>query len=79
MNLSNGLCLSATYDAAFDRHLISLDEDYRLIFAPSLKDYYTNNAFKEQFEKLHGKRIAMPTKFLPSQELLAKHREHLVQ
>ena len=79
MNLSNGLCLSATYDAAFDRHLISLDEDYRLIFAPALKEYYTNNAFKEQFQKLHGKQISMPTKFLPSQELLAKHRERLVE
>ena len=79
MNLSNGLCLSATYDAAFDRHLISFDEDYRLIFAPALKEYYTNNAFKEQFQKLHGKQISMPTKFLPSQELLAKHRERLVE
>ena len=27
----NALCLSATYDAAFDRHLISFDEHYRLI------------------------------------------------
>jgi putative restriction endonuclease len=26
---ANGLCLSATYDAAFDKHLISLDEDYQ--------------------------------------------------
>ena len=79
MNPENGLCLSATYDAAFDRHLISFDEDYRLIFAPSLKEHYTNEAFKEQFQRLHGKRITMPVKFLPSQELLAKHREHLVE
>ena len=78
MNPENGLCLSATYDAAFDRHLISFDEDYRLIFAPSLKEHYTNEAFKEHFQKLHGRKIAMPTKFFPSQELLAKHREHLV-
>ena len=78
MNPENGLCLSATYDAAFDRHLISFDEDYRLIFAPSLKEHYTNEAFKEQFQRLHGKKITMPIKFLPSQELLAKHREHLV-
>ena len=77
MNPENGLCLSATYDAAFDRHLISFDEDYRLIFASSLKEHYTNEAFKEQFQRLHGKRIAMPIKFLPSQELLAKHREQL--
>ena len=78
MNPENGLCLSATYDAAFDRHLISFDEDYRLIFAPSLKEHYTNEAFKEQFQKLHGRKIAMPIKFMPSQELLAQHREHLV-
>ena len=77
MNPENGLCLSATYDAAFDRHLISFDEGYRLIFAPSLKEHYTNEAFKEQFQRLHGKKITMPIKFLPSQELLAKHREQL--
>ena len=77
MNPENGLCLSATYDAAFDRHLISFDEDYRLIFAQSLKEHYTNEAFKEQFQKLHGRKIAMPIKFMPSQELLAKHRDFL--
>lgn len=78
MNPENGLCLSATYDAAFDRHLISFDEDYRLIFAPSLKEYYTNEAFKEQFERFHGKKISMPVKFFPSQDLLAIHRSNLV-
>ena len=77
LNPENGLWLSATYDAAFDRHLISFDEDYRLIFAPSLKEHYTNEAFKEQFQRLYGKKITMPIKFLPSQELLAKHREQL--
>ncbi len=78
LNPENGLCLSATYDAAFDRYLISLDEDYRLIFAPSLKEHYTNAAFKEQFCKIEGQKIIMPKRFMPSQEFLAKHRECLV-
>ena len=77
MNPENGLCLSATYDAAFDHHLISLDEDYRLILAPCAKEHYTDEAFKEHFAKLEGKRITMPVRFLPSQDLLAKHREFL--
>lgn len=77
LNPENGLCLSATYDAAFDRHLISFDEDYRLILAQSLHEYYTNQAFQEQFKKLEGRRIAMPIKFSPSQKLLAKHREQM--
>ena len=78
MNPENGLCLSATYDAAFDRHLISFDEDYRLVIAPCAKEHYTDDAFKEHFVKFEGRKINMPTKFLPSQKLLSKHRDLLV-
>lgn len=46
LNLENGLCLSATYDAAFDRHLISFDENYRLIVSKAIKDHYTDAAAK---------------------------------
>ncbi|MFA6814953.1 MAG: HNH endonuclease signature motif containing protein [Lentisphaeria bacterium] len=77
LNPENGLCLSATYDAAFDRYLISFDEDYRLIFAPSLKEYYTNKAFREYFSKQLGQKIMMPKRFMPSQTLLEKHRRLL--
>lgn len=77
MNPENGLCLSATYDAAFDRHLISFDDDYRLILAPSLKDYYTNEAFRKYFVNLQGKKIILPNKFLPSKRLLELHRKQM--
>ena len=77
MNPENGLCLSATYDAAFDRHLISFDDDYRLILAPSLKEYYTNEAFKNFFVSLQGRRITLPQKFLPSKKLLELHRKQM--
>ena len=77
LNPENGLCLSATYDAAFDRKLISLDEDYRLILAPALKKYYTNKAFQAQFKSLAGKQITLPKRFLPSQSLLSQHRRQM--
>lgn len=77
MNPENGLCLSATYDAAFDKHLISFDEDYRMIVGKEIRNYYTNDAAKEYFDKYEGKRIIMPVKFLPSQKLLEKHRNLL--
>lgn len=78
LNPENGLCLSATYDAAFDRHLISFDEDYRLILSPSMREHYTSEAFKTHFRKYEGKQIALPSKFLPSQEYLEQHRGKLV-
>lgn len=79
MDPENGLCLSATYDAAFDKHLISFDEDYKMIVSKEIKDYYTNEATKEYFEKFDGKQIILPQKFMPSQKLLERHRELLVR
>ena len=77
LNPENGLCLSATYHEAFDAHLISFDEKYRLVVSKSIKDHYTSVAVKSYFTKREGKKIIMPIKFLPSQTLLAKHRELL--
>lgn len=77
LNPANGLCLSATYDAAFDRHLISFDENYRMILSPALKDYYSNEAFKTQFMAFEGKQISIPKRFCPDQEFLKKHREKI--
>jgi putative restriction endonuclease len=75
MNPSNGLCLSATYDAAFDRHLISFDDDCRMILSPVLKDYYTNEAFKANFLKREGVALSNPCTHAPDMKLLEKHRE----
>ena len=75
LNPENGLCLSATYDAAFDRHLISFDEHYRLVVSKAIKDYYTDAAAKSYFLDREGQKMSLPTKFLPSQSLLEKHRE----
>lgn len=70
----NGLCLSATYDAAFDKHLISFDDDYRMIVSKEIKDYYTNEVAKEYFYNFEGKKIQMPERFMPSKKLLERHR-----
>lgn len=78
MNPENGLCLSATYDAAFDKHLISFDDDYRMIVSKEIKEYYSNETVKEYFANYEGTQIMMPSAFLPSKKLLAKHRELLV-
>ncbi len=71
----NGLCLSATYDAAFDKHLITLDDDYRIIISKEISRYYTNESVKEYFLKKEGDKIALPSSYLPSKEYLKKHRE----
>jgi putative restriction endonuclease len=78
MNPSNGLCLSATYHAAFDRHLISFDDDYRMVLSNRIRDYCTREVCANYFMKFEGTQIRLPSRFLPDRELLAKHRSKLV-
>lgn len=78
MNPENGLCLSATYDAAFDKHLISFDDDYRLIVSKEIKDYYTNEVTKKYFGSFEGKRMILPSLYMPSKKLLEKHRSLMI-
>lgn len=78
LNPENGLCLSATYDAAFDKHLITFDESYRLVLSPVLKDAYTSEAFRTHFRNFEGKIIQLPSIYKPSQNFLEKHREELL-
>lgn len=78
MNPSNGLCLSATYDAAFDKYLISFDDDYRMVLSNYINDFCTKEVCNEYFKKLEGVQLALPSRFLPDKKLLEKHRENLV-
>ena len=78
LNPENGLCLSATYDAAFDKYLISFDNDYRMIVSPYIRDFYTNDTAKEYFERYEGKQLVLPYKFIPNKEFLSKHRAKVI-
>jgi len=71
----NGLCLSATYDAAFDRNLISLDDDYRMIVSNDIKEHYSNESVTEYFLSKEGMEIMLPAKYKPGKDYLAVHRD----
>lgn len=71
----NGLCLSATYDAAFDRNLISLDDDYRIILSKDIKEHYTGESVKRYFLNKEGEKIKVPALYRPHKDYLAKHRD----
>ena len=77
LNPENGLCLSATYDVAFDRNLISFDDDYKMVVSRYIKDFYTNEVAKEYFKKYEGKQLMMPNKFYPNKDLLRRHLNKL--
>lgn len=76
LNPSNGLCLSAIHDRAFDRGLITFDDRFRLVLSPQMVE--RGDAFiGTAFTPFAGKQIALPSKFAPDLDLLAHHREHI--
>ena len=75
MDPRNGLCLSATYDAAFDRKLISFDDDYRLILSKSIRDHLHSESLQTHFLSREGQRMEWPGRFRPLRAYLECHRK----
>lgn len=76
LNPSNGLCLNALHDRAFDKYLITIDaDDYTIKVSTKLKTKQANESMQHNFFALDGKSIVLPDKFLPDRELLKKHNE----
>lgn len=73
----NGLCLNALHDKAFDRGLITLDEEYRLIYSRLLHESLTIDCMNQFFKPYEGKSIHFPLRFRPDQECLQKHRDQV--
>lgn len=77
LNPRNGLCLAQTQDAAFDRGLITFDEDFRLVLGSYLREHLTNEALERNFFVYEGKQIQMPDKFRPDSDFMQKHRNEI--
>jgi putative restriction endonuclease len=75
LNVRNGLCLSRLHDAAFDRGLISFDDDLRLLLSKRLRDELPQQAVKENFAAYEGKALDLPDdSVLPDLAFIAAHR-----
>lgn len=75
LNPSNGLCLSALYDRAFDQGLITFDEEWRVVLSAQLKR--TEPAMQHFFHPIEGQKIIMPERFHPAPQLMQQHRERV--
>lgn len=73
---TNGLCLSATFDRLFDTGLMTIDADFRVMFAPYVL-LSEDAAIKKYFSNLQGNRICLPQRFRPAADRLAWHRENV--
>lgn len=77
LNPSNGLCLSAIHDKAFDSHLFALSDDWRVVLSGPIKQ--SKDAFlREVFWPIDDKQIELPERFKPDPILIEKHRRTML-
>ena len=77
MNPSNGLCLNALHDRAFDRGLITVRPDGVILVSDELKQRAATCKESAFVIGCDGEKIRMPDKFIPTAEFLDYHNREI--
>jgi putative restriction endonuclease len=77
LNPENGLCLSSTFDKAFDKGFIGVDYDNTVLLSSKLKKYSKTEYYSSEFEKYEGQKLINPTKYFPKKEFIDFHLNNI--
>jgi len=77
-NPSNGLCLNALHDRAFDRGLITISQDFKVVISSRLAKLEDPN-LKMMLADFDGKPIFVPRHFVPRPEFIEHHNTKIFQ
>lgn len=75
LNPTNGLCLNALHDKAFDSGLISFSDEYEMLISERIKKYEPEKV--NFFLRYDNQKINLPQRFLPNKVFLAYHRDNI--
>ena len=78
-NPRNGLCLNAFHDKAFDRGLITISRNYKIIISSRLKKADMDEDTKTWIMKYEGEKIQLPDKFFPDEQFIEYHNDVIFQ
>lgn len=73
----NGICLNALHDRAFDRGLITFDEDLRVVVSSEIGESEESAIQREYLIGIAGTLLRLPTRFQPEAASLEYHRKHV--
>jgi putative restriction endonuclease len=75
----NGLCLNALFDRAFDRGLITVDADLRVVVSRRLKEGTRSAELACSLGEVEGRRLMVPSRFPPATDALEHHRDRIFE
>jgi putative restriction endonuclease len=78
VNPQNGLCLNAIHDRAFDRGLLTVTPEYKVMLSASIrKSAGRSEAVQHLLTRYDGEKIRLPRKFLPDRSFLEYHNRNV--
>lgn len=78
-NPSNGICLNALHDKAFDKGFITIDTNYVIHISKCIKDIFDGKTVDLFFNKYNNTKILLPEKFLPESSFLEYHSNFIFE
>ncbi len=72
---TNGICLNALFDRAFDRLLIAVDDKGKVLVSPRLRERVMDAMLGCDLIAAEGRQLIRPSRFAPDPLALAEHRE----
>ena len=75
----NGFCLCVLHDRAFDRGLMTVNADSRLVISKRVKKTNPVPLHRVGLLDLEGQRIHLPGRFLPNEKCLEYHRASIFE
>lgn len=73
LNPTNGICLNALHDRAFDKGLITITPDFKIKISKYVLDFEENKSAMDSLLSFENKEILLPSKFYPNKEFLEYH------
>jgi putative restriction endonuclease len=74
---TNGIALCALHDRAFDRGLISLDGNFKIVTSTLLRTKGHSELHRIALLEIEGKELTLPHRFHPDTKALAYHRKNI--
>ncbi len=70
---------SATLNKAFDKGLITIDNEYKIVFSSKIKKFSKDAFYEVELGRFENRQIILPIKFRPKDEFLQYHYDVVFQ
>jgi putative restriction endonuclease len=77
LNPRNGLCLNALHDKAFDKGLITVSDNFKVIVSKLVRQKYNKKKENKLILDYDGVKISKPNRFIPDLDFIKYHNDNI--